>query len=312
MFSIALVAINWWKLMGSIINGWLNIYKPKGISSAKAVAIIKRSFKPSKVGHTGTLDLEAEGILPIAIGEATKLVSILIDAKKQYSFTVQFGAKTDTADSAGKIVETCDYIPSEAECHAICNSFIGDVEQIPPAYSALKVNGKRAYKIAREGGKVQLAKRTIQIFDLKCTEYNAINKTASYICDCSKGTYIRTLAEDISLSLQSLGFVIELRRLKVGMFADNNAINLSSFEDKDFEEIKTILHNECLKIEAVLDDIPVLDATHEQVQKIRFGQKCHFDYDQDCELIWIKNDNKIVAIGAMHQNNFKSSRVFNV
>lgn len=276
------------------------------------MAIIKRSFKPSKVGHTGTLDLEAEGILPIAIGEATKLVSILIDAKKQYAFTVQFGAKTDTADSAGKITETIDHIPSEKECREICSTFIGEVEQTPPAYSALKVNGKRAYKMAREGQDVVLAKRTIQIFDLKCTSYDAANKTASYICECSKGTYIRTLAEDISLSLQSLGFVIELRRLKVGMFAEDNAINISSFEDKDFEEVKTTLHDQCLKVEAVLDDIPVLDANPAQVQKIRFGQKCHFDYDQDCELLWIRNDDKIVAIGSLHQNNFKPSRVFNL
>ncbi len=298
--------------MSNPIDGWLNIYKPRGISSAKAVAIIKRSFKPSKVGHTGTLDLEAEGILPIAIGEATKLVSVLIDAKKQYSFTVQLGAKTDTADSAGKIIDRTENIPSEEECQEICSSFIGEIEQTPPAYSALKINGKRAYKIAREGGEVKLTKRKIHIFSLECTNYDADNKTANFICDCSKGTYIRTLAEDISLSLQSLGFVIELRRLKVGMFTSENAINISSFEDKDFEEIKNTLHNQCLKVEAVLDDIPVLDASLAQVQKIRFGQKCHFDYDQNCELLWIRHDNKIVAIGALHQNNFKPSRVFNL
>lgn len=251
-------------------------------------------------------------MLPIAIGEATKLTGILIDAKKQYAFTIQFGAKTDTADSAGKIVDTSDHIPSKEDCDAICSSFIGEIEQTPPAYSALKINGKRAYKLAREGNEVKLSKRRINIFNLECVSYDAQKKTASYICDCSKGTYIRTLAEDISLSLQSLGFVIELRRLKVGMFTCGNAINITNLEDKNFEEVKNTLQNECLKIEAVLDDIPVLEASSEQVQKIRFGQKCHFDNDQNCELIWIRYDDKIVAIGSLHQNNFKSSRVFNI
>ena len=225
---------------------------------------------------------------------------------------MQFGAKTDTADSAGKVIDTTESIPSRDECHEICHSFIGEIEQTPPAYSALKVNGKRAYKLAREGVEVTLAKRKINIYNLKCTDYDTKAKIASYICDCSKGTYIRTLAEDISLSLQSLGFVIELRRLKVGMFTCDNAVDITSFEDKDYEETKNTLHNKCLNIEAVLDDIPVLDATNEQVKKIRFGQKCHFDNDQDYELTWIRRDNKIVAIGTLYQNNFKSSRVFNI
>jgi len=250
--------------------------------------------------------------LPIAIGEATKLVSILIDSKKQYAFTIKFGIKTDTADSEGQVIDTTEYIPNKDACYKICNSFIGEIEQTPPAYSALKVNGKRSYELAREGNAITLAKRKVRIFNLECTNYDAENKTASYICECSKGTYIRTLAEDISLSLQSLGFVIELRRLKVGMFTSDNALNLTDLEEKSFEEVKNILYSQCLKIEAVLDDIPVLDATNEQVQKIRFGQKCHFDYNQECELLWIRYDNQIVAIGSLHQNSFKSSRVFNI
>ena len=154
------------------MDGWLNIYKPRGISSAKAVSMVKRAFKGDKIGHTGTLDLEAEGVLPMAIGEATKLVSILIDAKKQYAFTIKFGAKTDTADSAGKVLETTSYIPNKQECQEICPQFIGIIEQMPPAYSALKVNGERAYKLAREGKEVKLAKRSITIYDLKCTDYD--------------------------------------------------------------------------------------------------------------------------------------------
>ncbi len=294
------------------MNCWLNIYKPRNISSAKAVALVKRVFKGSKVGHTGTLDVEAEGVLPIALGEATKLVSILIDAKKEYEFTIKFGAKTDTADSSGKVIEISEYIPSEAECRLVCSEFLGRVQQIPPAYSALKINGERAYKLARAGKEVELAKRTIEIYGLKCTSYSQEEATASYVCECSKGTYIRTLAEDISLSLQSLGFVIELRRTRVGMFYAETAVDISSYSQMTIEEAKILLQEKCLKIEAVLDDIPVLDASNSEAQKIRFGQACQFDTDQNFELAWVRNSGCIVAIGSLHSNNFKSSRVFNL
>jgi tRNA pseudouridine55 synthase len=294
------------------MNGWLNIYKPRGISSAKAVSMVKRVFKGDKIGHTGTLDLEAEGVLPMAIGEATKLVSILIDAKKQYAFTVKFGAKTDTADSAGNIVTTSDYIPNKQECQEVCHKFIGVIEQMPPAYSALKVNGQRAYKLAREGKEVTLTKRAINIYDLKCTDFDAEKGTASYICDCSKGTYIRTLAEDISLSLQSLGFVIELRRLKVGMFSANTAIDISHYAELNLAEVTKLLQDKCLRIEDVLDDIPVLEASDSHAKLIRFGQTCQFDDDQNYDLVWIRNNGHIVAVGSLLERSFKSSRVFNL
>ncbi|GAB4168181.1 MAG: tRNA pseudouridine(55) synthase TruB [Rickettsiaceae bacterium] len=293
-------------------SAWLNIYKPLGISSAKAVALVKRAFKETKVGHTGTLDLEAEGVLPIAIGEATKLVSVLMNAKKQYEFTIKFGAKTNTADGAGEVTATCDYIPTEQECITICPKFIGRISQTPPAYSALKVGGKRAYKLARAGQEVLLPKREVEIYDLRCTNYSAENNTASYVCDCSKGTYIRTLAEDISLSLQSLGFVIELRRSKVGIFDIANAINITSYSERSSAELNIILQEKCLKIESVLDDIPVLEATDQQAQQIRFGQPCQFDDKTSYELVWVRHKSTIVAIGSLYSNNFKSSRVFNL
>ncbi len=294
------------------MDGWINIYKPRGISSAKSVSIVKNVFKKYKVGHTGTLDLEAEGVLPMAIGEATKLVNILVDAKKQYAFTIKFGAKTDSSDSAGKIIETTDHIPSKKECYEICSKFLGVVEQIPPAYSAIKVNGQRSYKLARAGKQVELAKRKINIYSLECTEYNEKEHTASYICECSKGTYIRTLAEDISLSLQSLGFVIELRRLKVGMFDAKNVVDISSYKELDFAEATELLQDNCLKVEDVLDDIPVLEADDFYAQKIRFGQKCKFDIDQNHDLVWVRNNGRIVAIGSLRQRIFQSSRVFNL
>jgi len=299
-------------MKNNIIHGWLNVYKPRNISSAKVVNIIKYMLKTNKAGHAGTLDLEAEGVLPIALGEATKLVNIVMQFKKKYKFTIMFGAKTDTADSSGVIIDTTQYIPSRDECHIICDMFIGEIEQIPPSYSALKINGKRAYQLARSGKKITLIKRRVKIFSLKCIEYDENTNSATYLCDCSKGTYVRTLAEDIALSLQSLGFVIELKRLEVGMFDVDQALHISKLRSKCSREIKNTIQKQCLKTETVLKTIPVLNATYEQAKKIRFGQNCCFSYVQDQELIWVKNANKIVAIGNLHQGNFKSSRVFNL
>jgi len=287
---------------------WLNIYKPRGISSAKVVSIIKKALGKVKIGHAGTLDVEAEGVLPLAVGEATKLVQMLIDAKKAYIFTVKFGTQTNSGDCAGKVIATTDYIPSEESAYAICSKFIGNVKQKPPAFSALKVNGVRAYKLAREGKEVELAMRNITIYDLKCLSYDAQNATTTYRTECSKGTYIRTLAEDLALSLQSLGFVIELRRTQVGIFKEENAIHIISPEEitKEFLETKSI------KIEAILDDILVLDATEVQAQQIKYGQKCLFDYAKDAELLWVRYKGVLLAIGSLNKSCFNSLRVFNL
>lgn len=294
------------------MNGWLNLYKPKGISSAKAVHLVKNHFKDCKIGHTGTLDLEAEGVLPIAIGQATKLVEILMNSKKQYFFTVQFGANTTTADSSGEIIQTTSYIPTARDCKQICDKFIGEIEQTPPAYSALKVNGVRAYKLARENKKFSLKKRLITIYDLKLLNYDDHNKTATYLADCSKGTYIRTLAEDISLALQSLGFVIELRRTMVGIFNEKNSLNAKSLlEVGKPEEINELLRSKCLRLEAVLDDIPVLEVDDSIAKKVRYGQECILDHDQNHAQLWLKHDDRILAIGSLFNRSFASSRVFN-
>ncbi|HJD56301.1 MAG TPA: tRNA pseudouridine(55) synthase TruB [Rickettsia endosymbiont of Pyrocoelia pectoralis] len=283
---------------------WLNIYKPRGISSAKAVSMVKKILGNVKIGHSGTLDVEAEGVLPLAIGEATKLVQMLIDAKKAYIFTMQFGKQTDSGDYAGTVIATNDHIPSKEDAYSIISKFIGNVTQTPSAFSALKVNGVRAYKLAREGKPVELKSREITIYDLKCLDYDAKNKTATYYTECSKGTYIRTLAEDLALSLQSLAFVIELRRTQVGIFTEANAIRINSPDDLN----KTSLEEQSIKIEAILDDILVLDATEEQAQKIKYGQKCLFDYDKDVNLLWIRHKGKLLAIGSL-SNTADTSKV---
>ena len=291
-------------------NYWLNIYKPKGISSAKAVSIVKKVLGKIKIGHSGTLDVEAEGVLPLAIGQATKLVRILIDAKKTYIFTVKFGVQTNSGDYAGKIIATTHYIPSKESAYAICSKFIGNLTQIPSAFSALKVNGVRAYRLAREGKEVELKSRNITIYDLKCLNYDRKNGTATYYTECSKGTYVRTLAEDLALSLQSLAFVIELRRTQVGIFKEADAIRIIPSEE--IKITKEFLKTKSIKMEAILDDILVLDATKEQAQKIRCGQKCTFNYKKDANFLWIRYKGSLLAIGNLNKNCFNSLRVFNL
>lgn len=295
------------------MDGWINLYKPKGISSAKAVAIVKKSFPKRKIGHTGTLDLEADGVLPIAVGEATKLVSFLMDAIKKYQFVIKFGAKTDTADASGAIIAKSEYIPTAEECLNVCPNFIGEIKQIPPAYSALKIAGKRAYDLARRGETVILQERFITIYDLRLVSYSPQERSATYVCTCSKGTYIRSLAEDISLRLKTLGYVIELTRLSVGRFHLENSLDVKMLLKLGDESATQLLISQYSKIESILDDIPVLEATEAQVQKIYFGQEVIFDEVNDLSQVWVKNTNgKLIAIGSLYSKRFKSSRVFNL
>ena len=265
------------------LSGWLNIYKPKGVSSARIVSKIKRLLK-AKIGHAGTLDPLAEGILPIAVGEATKLSSYLVDAKKCYEFKIQFGSMTDTGDAEGKETEVTNIIPeSFEECCNITPKFLGKITQIPSKYSAIKIDGHRAYDLARKNIDFEMKSREITIYSLKCLSYE--NGVASYVAECSKGTYIRTLAEDISKSLQSLGFVIELRRLKVGIFCEEDSVH-------DLEDLEAKL----MKTEAVLDDILELQIDAEIVQNVRNGKKIYFD-QEDTEDMYLTFEGNIVAIG---------------
>lgn len=284
-------------------NGWLNLYKPLGISSAGLVAKVKRAFgKNVKVGHTGTLDLEAEGVLPIAVGEATKLVQFLMDARKEYRFTIKFGATTDTGDRVGKVTATSEKVPSHKECVDVCKQFTGVITQIPPKYSALKISGIPAYKLAREGKAPEMKPRQIEVFSLKCTNHDVANGCATYIAEVSKGTYIRTLAEDISLCLQSLGFVLELARTKVGIFAEETSI-----KDSDFADISALLQNS----EVVLADIPVIHVDVDIAQKVRYGQKV-FVTSQDIDLVWLEHASHVLAIGKVSDGCFVSARVLNL
>ena len=290
-----------------MINGWINLYKPTGISSAAAVAIVRRALgRNTKVGHTGTLDLEAEGVLPIAIGEATKLVQFLMDSRKTYKFTVKFGSTTNTGDKAGEVVGTCDKIPSHKECVDVCQKFVGIIKQIPPKFSALKIAGIPAYKLAREGKSPEMKPRNIEIFSLKCTGYDEEGGSSTYVAEVSKGTYIRTLAEDISLHLQSLGFVIELARTKVGSFSEEDSIGPELLNSKSLVEVVALMRQP----EVVLADIPVIHVDVDVAQKVRYGQKVLIE-SGDANLVWLQHAGHVLAIGEVSGGCFLSTRVLN-
>ncbi|MBP7190288.1 MAG: tRNA pseudouridine(55) synthase TruB [Rickettsiaceae bacterium] len=292
-------------------NGWLNIYKPRGESSAKIVGVVKRLLDGAKIGHTGTLDPEAEGVLPLAIGEATKLANILINGRKNYRFKIQFGTQTSSGDIDGEIIATTSIFPTKEGCHEAVKGFIGEILQTPPAFSAIKINGQRAYKLARENKKVDMPTRKITIFNLKCTDYNPDRNTATYEVECSKGTYVRSLAQDIAFSLQSLGFVIELARTKVSHFGEEESVRISDLLLLDRQNASEALVQNISRIDSVLDDIPVLDIDDEVARKVRCGMSVCFDAN-DTEIIWLRSNGKLLAIGSICQNRFNSGRVFNL
>jgi tRNA pseudouridine55 synthase len=244
------------------------------MGSTQAVSLVKRALREAghpktRVGHGGTLDPLASGVLPIAIGEATKLAGRMLDATKAYDFTVRFGEETDTLDLEGKVIASSDITPSRAAIEAVLPSFTGAIEQVPPAFSALKVDGKRAYDLARAGETVSLKPRNVTVHHLRIVDFDP-EGTVTLSATVSKGTYIRSLARDIAHALGAVGHVTMLRRTKAGPFTLEQAISLDFLADaaKARQLTRTVL-----PLEAGLDDIPGLPVTPEQAQLLRHGQQ---------------------------------------
>jgi len=255
-----------------MLHGWIILDKPLGLGSTSAVSAVKRALREAgepktKVGHGGTLDPLASGVLPIALGEATKLAGRMLDATKAYDFTIQFGTQTDTLDLEGKIIATSDVRPTLAEAEAILPRFTGPIEQVPPAYSALKVDGERAYDLARKGEAVELKARSVTVLALAIVAAGADHVTLS--ATVSKGTYIRSLARDIALALGTVGHVTMLRRTRAGPFTLETAISLDKLADAAKARALTRM---VLPLAAGLDDIPALPVTPDQARLLRHGQ----------------------------------------
>ncbi|AHE56989.1 tRNA pseudouridine(55) synthase TruB [Sphingomonas sanxanigenens] len=256
------------------MHGWIIIDKPVGPGSTDIVSRVKRALRQGgypkfKIGHGGTLDPLASGVLPVAIGEATKLAGRMLDSDKVYRFAIGFGVETDTLDAEGKPVATSDVRPDLAALQAVLPRFTGPIEQMPPAYSALKVDGKRAYDLARAGVAVTLAARAVTIHHLSIVDA-ALPDAVTLEARVSKGTYIRSLARDIAQALGTVGHVTLLRRTKAGPFGLESAISLDMLDEsamaRRLEEIT-------LPLTAGLDGIPALDVTPDQARLLRQGQK---------------------------------------
>jgi len=263
-------------------HGWLSIHKSAGISSAKVVAIVKRCFDGVKTGHAGTLDPLASGVLPIALGEATKTISYVMTAEKSYRFSVKWGAETQTDDTEGAITRTSAYLPSKAEITAILPKFTGLIDQVPPDYSAVKIDGKRAYALARSRDKVKTEKpvmekpllgaRQIRIDQLQLL--SADTQSAEFEVHCGKGAYIRSLARDIGRALNSAAHVTALERRSVGKFHIGDAISLDFLQEMGQSARAS---DAILSVMTVLDDIPAVALTDAEAKKLQFGQKLSLD-----------------------------------
>jgi tRNA pseudouridine55 synthase len=254
------------------VDGWIILDKPLGLGSTQAVSAVKRALREGgypkrKVGHGGTLDPLASGVLPVAVGEATKLAGRMLDSDKVYAFTIAFGVETDTLDAEGREVATSEMRPASAEIEAILPRFTGPIQQVPPAFSALKVEGERAYDRARAGEQVALASRSVTIHAL--TLDHAGEHQATFTAHVSKGTYIRSLARDIAHALGTTGHVSMLRRLKAGPFGLDHAISLDKLADAAKGRC---LEQLLLPLRAGLDDIPALSLAPDQAGLLRQGQ----------------------------------------
>ncbi|MFM5932413.1 MAG: tRNA pseudouridine(55) synthase TruB [Novosphingobium sp.] len=292
-------------------NGWIILDKPLELGSTQAVGAVKRNLRAAgfgkvKVGHGGTLDPLATGVLPIALGEATKLCGRMLDASKAYAFTVKFGEETDTLDLEGKVIATSDVVPSRADLEAVLPRFTGPIEQVPPAYSALMVDGQRAYDRARAGEDVVLKCRAVTIHALRIEAVG--DDGATLVAEVSKGTYIRSLARDIARALGTVGHVTMLRRLRAGPFGLEQAISL----DKLNELSKGApLENILLPLEAGLVDIPALNLGPEQARAVQQGRVLA-GLPHDDGLYWARAGTVPLALVELYGGNAKVVRGFNL
>ena len=253
---------------GQAISGWLVIDKPSGPTSSDVVNRVRRLYDARKAGHGGTLDPTATGILPIALGEATKTLPYIADARKRYRFTLKWGTATTTDDAEGPPVETSPNRPRKAEIEACLPSFLGVIDQVPPRFSAIKIAGRRAYEMARAEEHFEIAARPVEIHELTLARLGD-DDHASFEVSCGKGTYMRALARDLGAALGTRAHITELRRLSVGPFAESGAISLDKLESLGHSPAA---FEQLLPIEAALDDIPALSLAPTEASRIRCGQ----------------------------------------
>jgi tRNA pseudouridine55 synthase len=303
------------KKRGNPVHGWVILDKPYGTTSTQAVGKVRWLLKAEKAGHGGTLDPLATGLLPIALGEATKTVSYAMDGRKVYCFTARWGEERSTDDKEGEVTAWSKSRPTPAEIEAILPRFTGDILQAPPAFSAIKVAGERAYDLARAGEAVDLAPRPILIGALRLIGIPDTDH-ATFEVTCGKGTYIRSLARDMGRALGSLGHVSMLRRVGVGPFAEAHMISLEKLQELSHKPPGgNAMEGALLPIETVLDGIPALAIDERQAQRLRQGQPVLLrgaNAPIAQEAVLVTCGGRPVGIGAVEQGSLKPKRLFNL
>src|SRR5690349_8189341 len=298
------------------VHGWIVLDKPVGMTSTQAVGIIKRLFKAKRAGHAGTLDPLASGCLPVALGEATKTVPFVMDGKKLYRFTVQWGEERDTDDAEGRATDTSAQRPSEMEIRAALPAFTGTVVQTPPRFSALKVAGERAYDLAREGQAVELAPRTVEIGRLELL--SVVSETrADFEAECGKGTYVRAIARDLGRKLGCFGHVCALRRLAVGAFAEKTMISLEHLEAMCQKAAagEANLADALMPVETALDDIPALAVSRADAARLARGQAVLLrgrDAPIFTGTVYVTAGGQLLALAQVDHGEIIPKRVFNL
>jgi tRNA pseudouridine55 synthase len=298
------------------VHGWVVLDKPVGMTSTHAVAVIKRLFAAKRAGHAGTLDPLASGVLPIALGEATKTVPFVVDGRKTYVFTVRWGEERDTDDAEGRVVARTDIRPDAAAIRAALPRFMGDIQQVPPRFSAIKIAGERAYDLARDGETIEIAARTVQIYALDLAEI-ADQDHAVLAAECGKGTYIRALARDLGRVLGTLGHVCALRRNRVGPFGEGDTISLERLESLCHRAAagEGNLADLLLPVETALDDIPALAVSPADAARLHRGQAILLR-GRDAAIIrgtvQIASGGQLVAIAEAENGEIVPRRVFNL
>jgi tRNA pseudouridine55 synthase len=298
------------------VHGWVVLDKAVGMTSTQAVGAIKRLFSCKRAGHAGTLDPLASGCLPIALGEATKTVPFVMDGRKIYRFTVRWGEERDTDDADGTAVATSDRRPARADIEALLPAYSGTVSQVPPRYSAIKVDGERAYDLARDGETVELQARPIEIYRLELTGMPDAD-TAEFEAECGKGTYVRSLARDIGRALGCFGHIKALRREAVGGFSQNDMISL--------EQLTSMCHRAAagegsfadalLPVETALDDIPALAVSRADAARLQRGQAVLLR-GRDAPIfrgtVYVTVSGQLLALAEVDRGEIVPKRVFNL
>lgn len=310
------------KKKGRDVSGWIILDKPAGMGSTQAVSKVKWLFNAQKAGHAGTLDPLASGMLPIALGDATKTVPYVMDGEKVYTFTVAWGEERATDDLEGGVTATSDKRPARADVEAILPGYLGIIMQVPPQFSAIKIDGERAYDIARDGEDVDIPAREVEIFSIDITAMD--DNTTTFEVACGKGTYVRSLARDMGRQLGCYGHVAVLRREEVAPFTADDLVTVEALEaarekgdalgeDVSVKERFAALDALLMDTQAALEDLPHMALTDDAANRVRLGNPVILrgrDAPVEAEEAYVTARGRLVAIGAVSAGQFHPRRVF--